>query len=117
MKNLWSSTVKCLWLVAMLLVVPAALAMDVDAAEAAAAVVQVAASAGWLGSMGTWLGYGVTAVGAASLVVQGLSMVTGMTPSKADDEFINGAYRWLARAQRWLDRLALNPPASKARRR
>ena len=85
--------------------------------EAVASLVTLGAAAGWFGSLGTWLGYGVTAVGAASLVVQGLSVVTGMTPSKADDEFVNEAFRVLAVVQKLLDRLALNPPASKARRR
>lgn len=57
------------------------------------------------------------AIGAASLVVQAAEKITGITPSQADDEFVSKVKVGLAKVVRIADRLALNPPAPKARDR
>lgn len=85
-------------------------------ADAAAALLGAAGSAGLLGSAGVYLGYAVSAVGAASLLLQGIALITGITPSTRDDEYVNEAYRAVVKLQRWLDRLAFNPSSDKARR-
>lgn len=87
-----------------------------DDIDAIGAVIGAASSAGLLGSAGVYIGYVVTGVGAASLILQGIAFLTGITPSTRDDEYINQAYRAVVKVQKWLDRLALNPPAHKARR-
>jgi len=85
--------------------------------DAIGAAVGVAVMSGVFGSLGTYAGYAVTGVGAASLLLQGISLITGITPSTRDDEYVNEAYRAVVKVQRWLDRLAFNPSADKARRR
>lgn len=57
-----------------------------------------------------------TAIGAASLIAQTITLVTGVTPSKKDDEFASTFTRWVGRAQDLIHRLALNPRADKARK-
>lgn len=88
-----------------------------DEVDAVVALIGAASSAGLLGSAGVYIGYAVTGVGAASLLLQGIALITGITPSTRDDEYINQAYRAVVKVQKWLDRLALNPPAHKARRK
>lgn len=85
--------------------------------DAAIAAISAAGSAGLLGSAGVYLGYAVTGVGAASLLLQGIAKLTGITPSTRDDEYVNEAFRAVVKVQRWLDRLAFNPSADKARRK
>lgn len=88
-----------------------------DSTDAAIAVINAAGSAGLLGSAGVYVGYALTGVGAASVLLQGIALITGVTPSKRDDEYVNQAFRVIARVQGWLDRLALNPTSDKARRK
>tara|TARA_R110001583_G_scaffold155783_1_gene307433 strand:- start:732 stop:1100 length:369 start_codon:yes stop_codon:yes gene_type:complete len=85
-------------------------------ADAVLAGISAAGTAGLLGSAGVYLGYAVTGVGAASLLLQGIALITGITPSTRDDEYVNGAFRAVVKVQRWLDRLAFNPSSDKARR-
>jgi len=87
-----------------------------ESADAIGVLIGAASSAGLLGSAGVYIGYAVTAVGAASLLLQGIAAVTGITPSTRDDEYVNQAYRAVVKVQKWLDRLAFNPPSDKARR-
>ncbi len=54
-------------------------------------------------------------VGAASLIVQGIAKITKVTPSTKDDEIVGKVELLLSRVQRFLDKLALNLPADKAR--
>ncbi|MEX1669129.1 hypothetical protein AB4876_09410 [Zhongshania guokunii] len=85
--------------------------------DAAIAAISAAGSAGLLGSVGVYIGYAVTGVGAASLLLQGIAKITGITPGTRDDEYVNEAFRVVVKVQRWLDRLAFNPSADKARRK
>lgn len=85
--------------------------------DAVLAGISAAGTAGLLGSAGVYLGYAVTGVGAASLLLQGIALITGITPSTRDDEYVNKAQSAVVKVQRWLDRLAFNPSADKARRR
>lgn len=57
-----------------------------------------------------------TIVGAASLIVAALIEVAKLTPSSKDDEWLSGAQAFLASIIKILDRLALNPDQTKARR-
>jgi hypothetical protein len=107
-------TVACLLPALFVLSSMPAFADDIDAAVA---LIGAASSAGLLGSAGVYLGYAVTGVGAASLLLQGIALITGITPSTRDDEYINQAYRAVVKVQKWLDRLAFNPSADKARRK
>ena len=54
-------------------------------------------------------------IGGASLIVQGIAKITKVTPSTKDDEIVGKAELLLSRVQRFLDKLALNLPADKAR--
>ena len=54
-------------------------------------------------------------VGSASLIVEGIAKITKVTPSTKDDEIVGKAELLLSRVQRFLDKLALNLPADKAR--
>ena len=64
----------------------------------------------------TGLSVGVPAViGAASLIVQGIAMITKLTPSTKDDEIVGKVAAAIVRVQKILDKLALNLPAAKAR--
>ena len=56
-----------------------------------------------------------TIIGAASLVVQGIAVLTKITPSTKDDEIASKALSCVLTAQRILDRLAFNMSAEKAR--
>lgn len=67
--------------------------------------------------VGQYIGLALTGVGAASLLLQGIALIAGITPSTRDDECVGKIQRGLAKVQRVLDRLALNPSANKARRR
>jgi hypothetical protein len=100
-----------------LLVISSMPALANESADAVGVLIGAASSAGLLGSAGVYIGYAVTGVGAASLLLQGIALITGITPSTRDDEYINQAYRAVVKVQKWLDRLALNPPAHKARRK
>lgn len=55
-------------------------------------------------------------VGAASLVVQGIAKVTAITPSTRDDEIVGKVQSGLAVTSRFLDKIALNFPATQARK-
>lgn len=57
-----------------------------------------------------------TVIGAASVIVAALIKVAKLTPTSKDDEWLSGAESFLASAIKLLDRLALNPDQSKARR-
>lgn len=57
-----------------------------------------------------------TIVGAASVIVAALVKVAKLTPSSKDDEWLSGAEEFLASIIKILDRLALNPDQTKARR-
>lgn len=57
-----------------------------------------------------------TIVGAASLIVAALIKVAKLTPTSKDDAWLSGAQSFLAGIIALLDRLALNPDQSKARR-
>lgn len=57
-----------------------------------------------------------TIVGAASVIVAALVKVAKLTPSSKDDEWLSGAEAFLASIIKILDRLALNPDQTKARR-
>jgi hypothetical protein len=94
-----------------------ALPVFADGTDAAIAVINAAGSAGLLGTAGVYFGYALTAVGAASFLLQGIALITGVTPSKRDDEFVNQGFRAIAKLQGLLDRIALNPTSEKARRR
>ena len=59
--------------------------------------------------------YGTAVVGGASLILQGVAAITKITPSTRDDEIASKAQAVIVRLQRILDRVALNPTASKAR--
>lgn len=59
--------------------------------------------------------YGTAVVGGASLILQGVAAITKITPSTRDDEIVSKAQSVIVRLQRILDRVALNPAASKAR--
>jgi len=54
-------------------------------------------------------------VGAASIIVQGIAALTKITPSTKDDEVVGRVAAGIAKVQRYLDVLALNLPANKAR--
>lgn len=54
-------------------------------------------------------------IGAASLIVQGIGMITAIAPSTKDDEIVGKVSAAIVRVQRILDKLALNLPADKAR--
>ncbi len=57
-----------------------------------------------------------TIIGAASVIVAALIKVAKLTPSSKDDEWLSGAQAFLAVIIKILDRLALNPDQTKARR-
>lgn len=59
--------------------------------------------------------YGTAVVGGASLILQGVAAITKITPSTRDDEIVSKVQAVIVRLQRILDRVALNPAASKAR--
>lgn len=63
----------------------------------------------------TVITYVTVAVGSASIIVQGIKLITDVTPSKKDDEFIEGAQKWLVKIVSILDKLALNPSKKDAR--
>jgi hypothetical protein len=54
-------------------------------------------------------------VGAASILVRGIGMITAITPSTKDDEVVDTLSRGLAKAVRVLDMVAINPAAGEAR--
>lgn len=54
-------------------------------------------------------------IGAASLMVKAAGLIAGITPSKRDDELVGRIERALGLVVRVADRVALNPPAEKAR--
>ncbi|MGL4638563.1 MAG: hypothetical protein ACRCVX_02375 [Shewanella sp.] len=56
-----------------------------------------------------------TVVGGASIVVTGLREIAKVTPTERDDIALAKVDRVLNQAAVWLDKLALNPPASKGR--
>lgn len=57
-----------------------------------------------------------SAVGGASLIVQGLAKVAAITPSTRDDQIVGKVGLVLVTLTRVLDKLALNLPADKARK-
>lgn len=56
-----------------------------------------------------------TIIGGASIVVTGLREIAKVTPTERDDIALAKVDRVLNQAALWLDKLALNPPASKGR--
>lgn len=56
-------------------------------------------------------------VGVASAISAALRAIANVTPNTADDEFAGSFSRVVGRIQKMLDRLALNPDSSKARRK
>lgn|GEM_PF-1810159 len=63
-----------------------------------------------------WVIYALAVVGGASLIVQGLARIARLTPSRRDDYYLEGAAKFFAWLTAVLDKVALNLPASKARR-
>ena len=59
--------------------------------------------------------YGVVAVGAASVIVQGIKLVTDVTPSKKDDLFVEGVQKYLVKIVAILDKIDMNPSKKDAR--
>lgn len=59
--------------------------------------------------------YGAAIIGAASLILQGIAAITKITPSTRDDEIVSRVQEAVLGLQRVLDRIAMNPPADKAR--
>lgn len=57
-----------------------------------------------------------TIIGAASVIVAALIKVAKLTPSSKDDAWLSGAQAFLAGVIKILDRLAINPDQTKARR-
>lgn len=57
-----------------------------------------------------------TIVGAASMILAGLRKIANITPTTVDDEWVSKAEKALAFAVKLLDRLALNPDQSAARK-
>ncbi|WZL14754.1 hypothetical protein [Vibrio phage vB_VpaM_XM1] len=57
-----------------------------------------------------------TIVGASSAIVAALIPIAKLTPTSKDDEFLSGAQKFLAWLISILDRLAINPDQSKARK-
>ena len=55
-------------------------------------------------------------VGAASLIVQGIAKITAITPSPKDDEVVGKVQKALQVTSVVLDKVALNLPATTARR-
>lgn len=55
-------------------------------------------------------------VGAASLIVQGIAKITAITPSTKDDEVVGKVQKALQVTSIVLDKVALNLPATTARR-
>jgi hypothetical protein len=52
-------------------------------------------------------------VGAASMIVQGIAMITGITASTADDEVVSKVQKGLVKAQKILNGVALNEVKAK----
>lgn len=55
-------------------------------------------------------------VGAASLIVQGIAKITAITPSTKDDEIVGKVQKALQVTSVVLDKVALNLPATTARK-
>lgn len=53
--------------------------------------------------------------GGASVLVTLLEKVADLTPTDKDNQFLGSIRRFLAKIIAFLDRMALNPPKSKAR--
>lgn len=53
--------------------------------------------------------YALAVVGGASLIVEGLSKIAGVTPSTKDDEYVGKAKRVLGYVSGFLSRIARNP--------
>lgn len=70
--------------------------------------------------VGDWLVnalmYVTMAVGAASLVLQGVALITGITPSQKDDLWLGRVQKVIAIVQSLLERISLGLPADKARK-
>lgn len=54
-------------------------------------------------------------VGGASMIVKGLAMIFKVTPGRGDDKMASAALQWIAKVQKLLDAVALNPTADQAR--
>lgn len=67
---------------------------------------------GYLDDAVLWI---TTIIGAASLLFQGLKLITGLTPSTRDDEIVSKVQAVIVKLQEILDRIALNPNAKEAR--
>lgn len=55
-------------------------------------------------------------VGAASIIVQGIAKITAITPSTKDDEVVGKVQKALQVTSTVLDKVALNLPATTARK-
>lgn len=56
-------------------------------------------------------------VGVASALSALIRVVAKVTPNEADDQFASRMSRFVGKLQKILDRLAMNPDASKARKK
>lgn len=56
-------------------------------------------------------------VGVASAIAAAIRTVAKITPNDADDEFASRLVRIVGKIQKALDRLAMNPDSTKARRK
>ena len=68
-----------------------------------------------LGTVEAVLMYGTVVIGAASLMVQGIKLITDVTPSQKDDLFVDGIQKYLVKIVSVLDKIALNQPKKDAR--
>lgn len=59
--------------------------------------------------------YGTAAIGAASLIVQGLKKIAKVTPSQKDDLILGKVEAFLVKVVSVMDRVALNPSKDDAR--
>jgi len=62
-----------------------------------------------LENINEWIMIALAVVGGASLIVQGLEKIAGVTPSTKDDEWVGKTKRTLGKVSEVLSRLALNP--------
>lgn len=57
------------------------------------------------------------AIGAASLIVKGLQLIANVTPSQKDNQWLSEAQKVIVKIQAILDRIALNPDNTEARKK
>ena len=69
----------------------------------------------FIANIGLYLMYLSSVVGAASIILQGISKITDITPSKKDDEYVTKAKKAVGVLVTILDRVSLQLPADKSR--